>query len=80
VLHSYCWDPDAANRGEDKPLKKFEHIADALRYAIYSAFPTGEFNNPDDMLTIDQIRRNVYGSGDEFYTSNMLGIGQGGYF
>lgn len=80
VLNTYCWCPDAANRGEDKPLKKFEHIADCLRYAIFSAFPTGEFNHPDEQLTIDQIRRQVYGSGDEHYTSNMLGLGQGGYF
>jgi PBSX family phage terminase large subunit len=79
VLHSYCWDPAAADRGEDKPLKKFEHIADALRYAIYSAFPTGEFNHPDELLTIDQIRRQVYSS-DDNYVSSMLGIGQGGYF
>ena len=57
VLQSYCWDPQAADRGEDKPLKKFEHIADALRYSLFSAFPTGQFNRPEESLTIDQIRR-----------------------
>lgn len=75
VLQSYCWDPAAADRGEDKPLKKFEHIADALRYAIYSSFPSGEFNNPDENLTIEQLRRKVYG--EEF---NPMGGGVGGYF
>ncbi len=79
VLQSYCWDPAAADRGEDRPLKKFEHIADALRYCVYSAFPTAEFNNPDEHLTIDQIRRNVYGTNDDTYVSDMLGLPMGGY-
>ena len=60
-IQTYSWDPKAADQGEDKPLKKREHIMDALRYAIYTAFPTGEFNHPDEHLTIDQIRRQVYG-------------------
>lgn len=64
VLQSYSWDPAAADRGEDKPLKKFEHIADALRYCIYSKFPDGEFNHPDEHLSYDQIRRKVYGETD----------------
>ena len=64
VLQSYSWDPVAADRGEDKPLKKFEHIADALRYSIFSKFPDGEFNHPDENLSYDQIRRKVYGDSD----------------
>lgn len=60
-LQSYCWDQKAADRGEDKPMKVNDHICDALRYAIYSAFPTGEFNNPDENLSIEQLRRKVYG-------------------
>lgn len=60
-IQTYSWDPKAADQGEDKPLKKREHIMDALRYAIYTAFPTGEFNHPDEHLTIEQIRRQVYG-------------------
>ncbi len=75
VMQSYCWDPDAANRGEDKPLKKFEHIADATRYAIFSAFPDGEFNHPNQDLSIDQWRRQVYGS-----DNIMLNPGSGGYY
>lgn len=77
VMQSYSWDPAAADRGEDKPLKKFEHIADALRYSVYSAFPSGEFNHPDEQLTIEQIRRNVYGGGDDPF--NFVPQGYGGY-
>lgn len=62
VLQTYAWDPKAADRGEDKPLKKFEHIADALRYCIYSAFPSGEFGHPDESLSIDQINRKYFHS------------------
>lgn len=78
VMNSYCWDPIAADRGEDKPLKKYEHIADALRYAIYSAFPSGEFSHPDENLSIDQIRRNIYG--DQYSALGEMGVGVGGYF
>ncbi len=74
-IQSYCWCPKAADRGEDVPLKKKEHILDALRYACYSAFPEGEFSHPDENLTIDQLRRKMYGEPD------LLGIGNpGGYF
>src|ERR1700754_523716 len=79
VLQTYSWCPDAADRGEDKPLKKYEHMADALRYAIYSAFPSGEFNNPDDNLTIEQIKRNVYGDSYSIM-GDMEMASAGGYF
>lgn len=77
VMQSYCWDPAAADRGEDKPLKKFEHIADALRYCIYSAFPSGEFNHPDENLTIDQLRRQIYGNDFQVFNPSA---GAGGYY
>lgn len=75
-IQTYSWDPKAADQGEDKPLKKREHIMDALRYLCYTAFPSGQFSHPDDNLTIDQLRRKVYG-GEE----DILGIGAvaGGY-
>jgi PBSX family phage terminase large subunit len=73
-IQSYAWDPKAAERGEDKPIKKNDHICDSLRYAICSAFPLGEFSSPDQNLTIEQLRRKVYGDeGISFYT------GGGGY-
>ena len=33
-FQSYQWDPKAAQRGEDKPLKVMDHAMDALRYGI----------------------------------------------
>ena len=35
-LEAYVWDPSAARKGEDKPLKQDDHAMDALRYAIAS--------------------------------------------
>lgn len=74
-IQSYAWDPRAAERGEDVPIKKNDHIVDALRYACASAFPSGEFNNPDEQLTIDQLRKRVYGSdiNQDFYGGNSPG-------
>ena len=76
-IQSYLWDPKATDRGEDKPLHAHSHWNDACRYAIYSCFTTGEFSHPDENLTIDQIRRNVYGEDD-----NLMGFqgGTGGYY
>jgi len=75
-IQTYAWDPKAADRGEDKPLKEKEHIIDALRYAVYSSFPNGEFSHPDENLTIDQIRKNVYGD-DGF---GFMNAPIGGYY
>ena len=75
-IQSYAWDPKAADRGEDKPIKHSDHICDALRYAIVSAFPQGEFSYPDEHLTNEQLKRKVFGE-DE----NLMGFqGVGGYF
>ena len=75
-IQTYVWDQKASDRGEDKPLKVRDHIMDSLRYACYSGFPSGEFNNPDENLTIEQIRKQVYGESE-----NLLGFGSsGGYY
>lgn len=74
-IQTYSWDPKAADQGEDKPLKKREHICDALRYACYSAFPHGEFTHPDENLSIEEMRRKVYGE----QTNNLWGMSYGGY-
>lgn len=76
-IQSYAWDPKAADRGEDKPIKKNDHSCDALRYAVCTAFPQGEFSSPDEQLTIEQLRRKVYG--DEGYGFINPDI-SGGYF
>lgn len=33
-LATYVWDPKAAERGEDKPVKTYDHACDALRYFV----------------------------------------------
>jgi PBSX family phage terminase large subunit len=73
-LQSYAWDSKAADRGEDKPIKKNDHICDALRYACTTAFPQGEFNNPDEYLTVEQMKRKIYGDeGYGFINQNYSG-------
>lgn len=45
AIEEYCtyrWDPRAAERGEDKPLKDNDHMLDAVRYALYSEWYAGE--------------------------------------
>jgi hypothetical protein len=41
-------------------VKKADHCTDALRYAVASAFPMGEFNHPDENITNDQLRKKVF--------------------
>lgn len=38
-LETYSWDPKAAERGEDKPLKKNDHNTDAARYCFFTHKP-----------------------------------------
>lgn len=75
-IQSYAWDAKAADRGEDKPVKKNDHILDALRYAVCSAFPQGEFSHPDEHISYDQLRKKVFGD-DGF---GFMGQSAGGYF
>ncbi|MFM9368082.1 PBSX family phage terminase large subunit [Streptomyces sp. Da 82-17] len=35
-LPGYAWSEEAAEKGEDKPIKRDDHSCDALRYAIHS--------------------------------------------
>ncbi len=72
-IQSYSWDPKAADRGEDKPVKVNDHATDALRYACASAFPTGELHNVDENLTIDQLRRQIYGNDENVFLQNPVG-------
>ena len=50
---------------------------DALRYAVCSAFPRGEFSHPDENITYDQLRKNVFGDDDRNFLNPGMG---GGYF
>lgn len=38
-IPGYAWDPDASEKGEDKPLKVLDHGVDALRYGVYTTRP-----------------------------------------
>lgn len=77
-IQSYAWDPKAAERGEDKPIKKNDHIIDALRYACCTAFPQGEFSSPDENISYDQLRRKIFSDDQGFGFLNPQGAG--GYF
>ena len=54
-IQGYCWDSKAAERGEDVPLKRADHLADSLRYAIFSYF--GNRVNLRDTVSADTGRR-----------------------
>lgn len=76
-IQSYSWDSKAAERGEDKPLKVNDHIVDALRYCVASAFKQGEIDIADESITIGQLRRQVYGEDEHHFLGQT---GAGGYF
>jgi len=38
-IGTYAWNMDAAKKGEEKPIKKDDHSADALRYGSMALFP-----------------------------------------
>ncbi len=69
-LQSYAWDPKAADRGEDKPIKKDDHICDALRYALSPFLTSGDFGHPDEQLSYDQLRRKIEGGYDMYSQFN----------
>jgi phage terminase large subunit len=35
-IESYCWDSKESEKGNDKPIKKNDHLVDAIRYAVFS--------------------------------------------
>jgi hypothetical protein len=39
-IESYVWDAKKVEKGEDAPLKQFDHCVDNLRYICYSHFGT----------------------------------------
>ena len=65
-IQGYAWDPKAAERGEDKPIKINDHAVDSCRYLCASAFPSGQLSHPDEEISYDQLRRKVYGDDSIF--------------
>ena len=53
-MSSYVWDSKAKNLGEDKPLKKNDHLQDALRYLCYTAF--GKTFGSQDRMKPEDIK------------------------
>jgi phage terminase large subunit len=58
-IQSYVWDPRAAARGVDAPLKQDDDAPDALRYAIYS-HKVPVFNHSSPQLTNNDHFQNRY--------------------
>lgn len=77
-IQSYAWDTKAADRGEDKPIKKDDHCTDALRYSLTPFMKSGDFGSPDEQLSIENLRRKVYGENDIYSQFNSQ-MGNGGY-
>ena len=48
---NYLWDAKASERGEDKPIKRFDHAQDSQRYALFSHFFKKDMN--DDFTESD---------------------------
>lgn len=46
-IQSYAWDPKAAEKGHDEPVKLDDHAVDALRYAILTSRPMWQPFIPD---------------------------------
>lgn len=70
-IQGYTWDMKAADRGEDKPIKHADHAIDSIRYLVASAFKSGNLFHPDENLSIEQIRRQVFGDDDYSQLSSM---------
>ena len=69
-IQGYAWDSKAADRGEDKPIKKNDHAVDSCRYLIASRFRGGLHNNPDENLTHAQLMRKVFQEDDIYSQFN----------
>lgn len=52
-IGTYVWDPQAALRGLEKPVKRNDHLNDSLRYALFSHFGNKLGNNMD----VDEYRK-----------------------
>ena len=55
--HNYLWDSKASERGEDKPLKQYDHSMDAQRYALFSHFFTKNLRPEFTEEDADELER-----------------------
>lgn len=68
-IQTYSWDPKAADRGEDKPLKVNDHCVDSLKYLCYSTFPQGEISCQNEDISLAQRRKKAFGQDDSWYNA-----------
>ena len=76
-IQSYAWDPKAASRGEDKPIKESDHATDSARYLLASVFKHGLEGLVDNKTDIQLIIREVYGDNGYGFINPE---NSGGYF
>ena len=72
-IQGYAWDSKAAEKGEDKPIKKNDHAVDSCRYLIASRFKNGLHTHPDENLSHAQLMRKVFND-DDIYSQFNAGI------
>lgn len=76
-MEMYVWDEKAALKGEEKPVKLNDHCADALRYALFSAF--GKHGKLDLSDNSEDYRKQqaamqqhpFFGAKNSLFTSNF---------
>lgn len=61
-IEGYSWDPKAAERGEDDPIKKDDHALDALRY-ILNTHKVTEYKPYKDGYDPQQYQANRFNTG-----------------
>ena len=51
-LDTYSWDPKAQERGDDEPIKQYDHACDALRYFAHT---TGKYQRMRKQPTVSEV-------------------------
>ena len=69
---SYCWDTKSSEKGEDKPIKAFDHCVDSLRYACYTKFGLGgRLISPEELNNIYAKARGLGDGTPAFFNDNF---------
>lgn len=74
AIQSYIWDPKAVDRGEDKPLKKFDHQCDSARYLISSVYKNGIIEEVNNNITVAEARKQIYGDNENLWGNHSHGF------
>jgi PBSX family phage terminase large subunit len=69
---SYCWDTKWSEKGEDKPIKAFDHCLDSLRYCCFSHLGLGgRLVTPEELNTIYAKARGLGDGMPAFFQDNQ---------